>query len=207
MTATNTGRRRPGRPAGSSDTRDRILASARDLFARNGIANTSIRAVAAAAGVDSALVHHYFGTKEKLFAAAVHIPIDPMAVIGPLREVPVEELGYKLPSMLLPLWDSEIGAGFIAALRSVLTGSEVSLFRSFIQEVIAVAIGPRIDSPPGSAMIRIQFVTSQLIGVVMARYILELEPFKSLPAEQIAQTIAPNLQRYFTGDLPELLGP
>ncbi|HME80210.1 MAG TPA: TetR family transcriptional regulator [Mycobacterium sp.] len=207
MTATNTGRRRPGRPAGSSDTRDRILASARDLFARNGIANTSIRAVAAAAGVDSALVHHYFGTKEKLFAAAVHIPIDPMAVIGPLREVPVEELGYKLPSMLLPLWDSEIGAGFIAALRSVLTGSEVSLFRSFIQEVIAVAIGPRIDSPSGSAMIRIQFVASQLIGVVMARYILELEPFKSLPAERIAQTIAPNLQRYFTGDLPDLLAP
>jgi AcrR family transcriptional regulator len=207
VTATNTGRRRPGRPAGSSDTRDRILTSARDLFARNGIANTSIRAVAAAAGVDSALVHHYFGTKEKLFAAAVHIPIDPMAVIGPLREVPVEELGYTLPSMLLPLWDSEIGAGLIAALRSVLTGSEVSLFRSFIQEVIAVAIGPRIDSPPGSAMIRIQFVTSQLIGVVVARYILELEPFKSLPAEQITQTIAPNLQRYFTGDLPELLGP
>ena len=207
MTATNTGRRRPGRPAGSSDTRDRILTNARVLFARNGIANTSIRAVAAAAGVDSALVHHYFGTKEKLFAAAVHIPIDPMAVIGPLGDVPVEELGYKLPSMVLPLWDSEIGAGFIAALRSVLTGSDVSLFRSFIQEVIAVAIGPRIDNPPGSAMIRIQFVASQLIGVVMARYILELEPFKSLPPEQIAQTIAPNLQRYFTGDLPELLAP
>ena len=93
--------------------------------------------MAAAAGVDSALVHHYFGTKEQLFAAAVHIPIDPMDVIGPLREVPVEELGYTLPSMLLPLWDSEIGAGFIATLRSMLAGSEVNLFRSFIQDVIA----------------------------------------------------------------------
>lgn len=207
MTATNTGRKRPGRPAGSSDTRGRILTNARVLFARNGITNTSIRAVAAAAGVDSALVHHYFGTKEKLFTAAVHIPIDPMDVIGPLREVPVEELGYKLASMLLPLWDSEVGASFVAALRSILAGSEVGLFRSFIQEVIAQAIGPRIDNPRGSAMIRIQFVASQLVGVVMARYILELEPFKSLPAEQIAQTLAPNLQRYFTGDLPELPGP
>ena len=83
---------------------------------------TSIRAVATAAGVDSALVHHYFGTKEKLFAAAIHIPIDPMDIIGPLREIPVEELGHKLPSMLLPLWDSELGAGFIAALRSMLPG-------------------------------------------------------------------------------------
>jgi AcrR family transcriptional regulator len=200
-------RRRPGRPAGVSDTRERILTSARKLFARNGIHNASIRAVAAAAGVDSALVHHYYGTKEQLFAAAVHIPIDPMDVIGPLREVPVEELGYTLPSMLLPLWDSEIGAGFIAELRSILAGSEVSLFRSFIQEVIAAEVGSRVDNPPGSGVIRIQFVASQLVGVVMGRYILKLEPFMSLPAEQIARTIAPNLQRYLTGDLLELLAP
>ena len=207
MTATNTGRRRPGRPAGSSDTRDRILNSARVLFTRNGIANTSIRAVAAAAGVDSALVHHYFGTKEKLFAAAVHVPIDPMDVIGPLRQVPVEELGHAIPSMLLPLWDSEIGAGFIATLRSVMAGSEVNLFRSFIQDVIAEQVGSRVDNPPGTGIIRIQFVASQLVGVLMARYILDLEPFKSLPATQIVETIAPNLQRYLTGDLPEWPAP
>lgn len=158
--------------------------------------------MAAAADVDSALVHHYFGTKEQLFAAAVHIPIDPMDVVGPLRDVPVEELGYKLPSMLLQLWDSEIGAAFIATLRSILAGSEVNLFRTFIQDVIAVQVGTRVDDPPGSGIIRIQFVASQLVGVVMARYILELEPFASLPAQQIADTIAPNLQRYLTGDLP-----
>jgi AcrR family transcriptional regulator len=207
VTASNANRRRPGRPSGSSNTRELILANARELFARNGIGNTSIRAVAAAAGVDSALVHHYFGTKEKLFAAAVRIPIDPMDVIGPLREVPVEELGHRIPSMLLPLWDSEIGAGFIAALRSILAGSEVNLFRSFIQDVIAVEVGPRVDNPPGSGAVRIQFVASQLVGVVVARYILELEPFASLPAQQIADTIAPNLQRYLTGDLPEVPAP
>ena len=177
------------------------------LFARNGIASTSIRAVAAAAGVDSALVHHYFGTKEKLFAAAVRVPIDPMDIIGPLRETPVEELGHKIPSMLLPLWDSEVGAGFIATLRSILAGSEVNLFRSFISDVIAVEVGARVDNPPGSGIIRIQFVASQLVGVLMARYILDLEPFKSLPAEQIVETIAPNLQRYLTGDLPALPAP
>ena len=201
MTATNAGRKRRGRPAGSSNTRQRILTSARELFARNGISNTSIRAVAAAAGVDSALVHHYFGTKEQLFAAAVQIPIDPMDVIGPLREVPVEELGYKLPLMLLPLWDSEIGASFIATLRSILAGAEVNLFRTFIQDIIAVEVGTRVDNPPGSGIVRIQFVASQLVGVIMARYILKLEPFASLPAQQIADTIAPNLQRYLTGDL------
>lgn len=199
---TNTERKRPGRPPGPSDTRERILTSARELFARNGIDKTSIRAIASAAGVDPALVHHYFGTKTQLFAAAIHIPIDPMQVIGPLQRVPVEEIGHTLPTLLLPLWDSEPGKGFIAALRSIIAGNDTSLVRSFLQEVIAREIGSRVDDPPGSGPVRVQFVASQLVGVVMARYILELEPFKSLPVEQIAETIGPNLQRYLTGELP-----
>jgi AcrR family transcriptional regulator len=201
---TNAERKRPGRPPGTSDTRERILTSARELFARNGIDKTSIRAIAADAGVDPALVHHYFGTKTQLFAAAIHIPIDPMQVIGPMRDTPLDELGHTLPSILLSLWDSELGSGFIAMLRSILAGDQVSLIRSFLQEVIAVEVGSRVDNPPGSGRIRVQFVASQLLGVVMARYILELDPFKSLPIEQIAETIAPNLQRYLTGDLPGL---
>jgi AcrR family transcriptional regulator len=199
---TNTERKRPGRPPGTSDTRERILNSARELFARNGIDKTSIRAIAAAADVDPALVHHYYGTKTQLFAAAIHIPIDPMQIIGPLQQIPVEEIGYTLPSLLLPLWDSEMGKGFIATLRSILAGSDPSLVRSFLQEVITKEVGSRVDDPPGSGPVRVQYVASQLVGVVMARYILELDPFKSLPVEQIAETIAPNLQRYLTGELP-----
>jgi AcrR family transcriptional regulator len=199
---TNAERKRPGRPPGTSDTRERILLSARELFARNGFNQTSIRAIAADAGVDAALVHHYFGTKTQLFAAAIHIPIDPMAVIGPLREIPVDRIGYVLPSILLPLWDSELGKGFIATLRSILAGNDASLIRSFLQDIIAVEVGSRVDSPPGTGRIRVQYVASQLVGVVMARYILELDPFRSLPVDQIAETIAPNLQRYLTGDLP-----
>jgi AcrR family transcriptional regulator len=194
--------KRPGRPRGTSDTRDRILASARELFARNGIDKTSIRAIAAAAGVDSALVHHYFGTKQQLFTAAINIPIDPMSVLVPLRDTPVEELGHVLASILLPLWDSEMGAALIATIRSLIAGSDVSLIRSFLQEIITAEVAPRIDNPPGSGRLRVQFVASQLVGVVMARYIIGLEPFASLPAERVAATIAPTLQRYLTGDLP-----
>jgi AcrR family transcriptional regulator len=207
VTAANTGRRRPGRPAGSSDTRDRILSCARALFARNGIDRTSIRAVAAGAGVDAALVHHYFGTKKQLFAAAIHMPIDPMTVLVPMREVPIEELGFKLPSVLLPIWDSELGAGLIATLRSLLAGPDVSLARTFLQEIVTAELAPRVDNPPGTGMIRAQFFASQLMGVVMARYIVQVEPFASLPPEQIVATIGPNLQRYLTWDLPDGLSP
>lgn len=201
MTA-GTERRRPGRPPGASDTRERILSSARELFARNGFDKTSIRAIATAAGVDGALVHHYYGTKQQLFAAAIKIPIDPMQVIGPLRATPVEEIGHVLPSILLPLWDSELGQGFLATLRSLLAGADVSLIRTFLQDIITVEIGSRVDDPPGSGAVRVQFVASQLMGVVIVRYILELQPFAALAPEVIAETIAPNLQRYLTGDLP-----
>jgi len=201
---TDSDRKRPGRPPGASDTRERILTHARELFSRNGFDKTSIRAIATAAGVDGALVHHYYGTKQQLFAAAIEIPIDPMQVIGPLRETPVQDIGSVLPALLLPLWDSEIGKGFIATLRSILGGADVSLVRSFLQEVITVEIGSRVDNPPGSGPFRVQFVASQLVGVVVARYILELEPFASLPPDVVAETIAPNLQRYLTGDLPQL---
>jgi AcrR family transcriptional regulator len=174
------------------------------LFARNGIGNTSIRAIAAAAGVDSALVHHYFGTKEKLFAAAIEIPIDPMMVLGPLRATPIDELGHTLPSILLPLWDSAMGASLLATMRSLLAGDDVSLVRSFLQDVVTAEVAVRVDDPPGSGRVRVQFVASQLVGVVMARYVIQLEPFASLPAQHIADVIAPNLQRYLTGDLPDL---
>lgn len=193
--------RRPGRPPGASDTKDRILASARKLFADNGIDRTSIRAIATDAGVDSALVHHYFGTKRQLFAAAINLPIDPATVLGPIRDIPVDELGLAVPSLLLPLWDSDLGAGLVATLRSMLAGSDISLMRSFIEEVVGAEVGPRVDNPPGSGRIRVQFVASQLVGVVMARYIIKLEPFASLPAQQVAETIAPNLQHYLTGEL------
>lgn len=195
--------KRPGRPAGATDTRDRILNAARELFAANGFDKTSIRSIATAAGVDSALVHHYFGNKQQLFTAAVHIPIDPMTVLGPLRATPLDQLGHTLPSLLIPLWDSAIGAGFIATLRSMIAGADVALIRSFIQEIIVAEVGSRVDNPPGTGIVRVQFVASQLVGVAMARYILALEPFTSLPAQQIADTIGPNLQRYLTGDLPD----
>lgn len=122
-----------------------------------------------------------------------------MQVIGPLLEVPVEELGCKLPSLLLPLWDSELGAGLIATLRSLISGDDVGLARSFLQEIVGGAVGSRVDDPPGTGKLRTQFVASQLMGVVMARYIIKVEPFASLLTEQIVATIAPNLQRYHRG--------
>ncbi|MGV0635735.1 TetR family transcriptional regulator [Mycolicibacillus trivialis] len=200
----STDRKRPGRPSRPSDSRERILACARDLFARNGFAATSVRSIAAAAGVDSALVHHYFGTKQQLFAAAIEVPVDPMAVLGPLRAAPVAELGRLLPTLLLPLWDSVPGAGLVARLRTMLSGGagEVDLARVFFADIVVSELAARADDPPGSGAVRANFVVSQLMGVVMARYLVKLEPLASLEAGAVTDVIAPTLQRYLTGDLP-----
>ncbi len=130
-----------------------------------------------------------------------------MDIIAPMRETPVEDLGVKLPTALLALWDSELGPRLIATVRSLLSGTDVTFVRSFFEDVVTKELGARVDDPPGTGRIRAQFVASQVIGVAMARYIVKVEPFASLPAEQIVRTIAPNLQRYLTGDLPDDLAP
>ncbi|QSN28428.1 TetR family transcriptional regulator [Mycobacteroides abscessus subsp. abscessus] len=196
--------KRPGRRPGTSSARDDILASARKLFSLNGIDKTSIRAIASDAGVDPALVHHYFGTKLDLFREVVQLPVDPSVVLQPLRDVPVDELGVTIPRLIIELWDSELGANMLAVFRSALTGADDGLVRVFFREVLVNIIAERVDSPPGSGVLRAEFAITQMAGILVGRYIMAIEPLASLTAEQIALTVGPNIQRYLTGALPSI---
>ncbi|MDM2400428.1 TetR family transcriptional regulator [Mycobacteroides abscessus] len=196
--------KRPGRRPGTSSARDDILASARKLFSLNGIDKTSIRAIASDAGVDPALVHHYFGTKLDLFREVVQLPVDPSVVLQPLRDVPVDELGVTIPRLIIALWDSELGANMLAVFRSALTGADDGLVRVFFREVLVNIIAERVGSPPGSGVLRAEFAITQMAGILVGRYIMAIEPLASLTAEQIALTVGPNIQRYLTGALPSI---
>lgn len=196
--------KRPGRRPGTSSARDDILASARKLFSLNGIDKTSIRTIASDAGVDPALVHHYFGTKLDLFREVVQLPVDPSVVLQPLRDVPVDELGVTIPRLIIALWDSELGANMLAVFRSALTGADDGLVRVFFREVLVNIIAERVDSPPGSGVLRAEFAITQMAGILVGRYIMAIEPLASLTAEQIALTVGPNIQRYLTGALPSI---
>ncbi len=196
--------KRPGRRPGTSSARNDILASARKLFSLNGIDKTSIRAIASDAGVDPALVHHYFGTKLDLFREVVQLPVDPSVVLQPLRDVPVDELGVTIPRLIIALWDSELGANMLAVFRSALTGADDGLVRVFFREVLVNIIAERVDSPPGSGVLRAEFAITQMAGILVGRYIMAIEPLASLTAEQIALTVGPNIQRYLTGALPSI---
>jgi len=193
---------RPGRRPGNSGSRDRILKSARELFADNGFGKTTIRAIAARAEVDAALVHHYFGNKHALFVAAIALPVDPDDVLAPVRAGPVDEIGPRLATALLGVWDSPHRDAIIAVFRTVIGGGgDVGLLRTFLLDIVFDEIVPRVDHPAGTGPLRVELVASQMAGLMVMRYILRIEPLASLPAGRVVEIVGPTLQRYLTGDV------
>lgn len=195
-TSTRRGRR-PGRP----DTKAAILAAARERFAASGFGGTTIRAIATEAGVDAALVHHYFGSKEDLFVAALALPVDPRAVIGAALAGPAEEAAEKLVRTFLSVWDDPgFQPALLATVRRILEPGGDKLIREGFLPVVLIPVGEQLglDRPA----LRMPLVASQVIGLILARYVVRLEPIASLDPEQLVAIYAPTIQRYLTGDLP-----
>jgi AcrR family transcriptional regulator len=190
-----------GRRRGSPDTRSAILGAARSSFAAHGFAGTTIRAVASAAGVDAALVHHYFGTKDELFLAALELPVDPRALLGPAVAGPIEEAAERFLGVFLSVWDDpDIRPSLLAVARGIMDPSASRLLSEGILPVIIEPIGAAlgVDRPED----RMPLVASQVIGLILLRYVLGVEPLASMSRERVIATYAPTIQRYLTGDLP-----
>jgi AcrR family transcriptional regulator len=203
--------RRTGRRPGNPDTREAILAAAGAAFAERGFDRTSIRAIATDAGVDPALVHHYFGTKDQLFLATIRSPVDPRALLPEVLAGGIDGIGERLVRLFLRVWDSPAGAAGVALLRSAV-GSEWGsrLLREFLVTQVLRRVVAQVDLDPREAPLRTSLVASQLLGLATMRYIVKLEPLASAPAEAVAVAVGPTLQRYLTGDLAgavELLTP
>jgi AcrR family transcriptional regulator len=191
-----------GRRRGSPDTRSAILAAARASFAAHGFGGTTIRAVASAAGVDAALVHHYFGTKDELFVAALELPVDPRKLIGPAVDGPVEEAAVRFLTVFLSVWDDpEIRPALLAVARGVMDPAASRLMSEGLLPVVIQPIGVAlgIDEPER----RMPLVASQVIGLILMRYVLLVEPLASMSREELIAIYAPTIQRYLTGDLPD----
>jgi AcrR family transcriptional regulator len=193
--------RGPGRRPGSPDTRAAILTAARTLFAERGFSSTSVRAVAASAGVDPALVHHYYDSKDDLFLASLALPVDPRVVIAPALEGGPEGAAERLLPVFLSVWDDpELRLPLVAFVRGVFDPSGVKLLREGFLQVVVMPVGHAlgIEDPEH----RMPLVASQIFGLILMRYVLEVEPLASMPAERVVATYAPTIQRYLTGDLP-----
>lgn len=194
-------RRRPGRRPGSADTRGRILEAARAAFADLGFEGATVRRIAARAGVDPALVHHYFGSKQRLFVAAMEFPVDVGATFAALAAGPRETIGERIVRTFVDVWDRpEVRPTVLGLVRSATTDPvAAAMFRRLLAEGPLLALASAVEAP--DAGLRATLVGTQLIGIAMARYVARLEPIASLGPDELATAIGPTLTRYLLGDL------
>jgi AcrR family transcriptional regulator len=190
--------RTPGRRPGGPDTRGEILRAARESFAGKGFTATSLRGVAREAGVDAALVHHYFDSKDELFIESMALPIDPRQVATHVLDGPREELGRRVITVFLSVWESPEGQQRMkAVLRSVVSNDEVArLMREGIGELILQPVAQALGVP--DARLRVSLVVTQLLGMAMTRYLVELEPIASSDVSELIERMAPAIQHYLT---------
>jgi AcrR family transcriptional regulator len=195
--------RRSGRRPGNQDTKQSILEAARLVFAEKGFDQASIRAIATEAKVDPALVHHYFGTKEKLFLASMNAPLDPAELVPKAMQGPRDQAGERLVRLMLSVWDSPAGAAAVALLRSAMSNEWTArLMREFVVTQVLRRAVAEFVMDPAEASTRAALVATQVAGLATVRYILKVEPVASAPAEQLVAAIGPTVQRYLTGPMP-----
>jgi len=192
---------RTGRRPGVSGTREAILDAARRAFAEHGYQHATIRMVADLAGVDPALVHHYFRYKQDLFVAAVQLPVNPVEQLGAVLAQDPDQAGERMVELFLSIWDHAGDRSPLLAIVRSAVGDEraAAMLREFITEEVLGQIAHRLGGP--DARLRATLIGSQIIGLAMARYIVRVEPLASAPPAQLVAAIGPTLQRYLTGDI------
>jgi AcrR family transcriptional regulator len=179
----------------------RITEAARDSFAQNGWGGTTMRGVARAAGVDPALVHYYFSSKEELLDASTTPPVEWIVAVQEAQRGPVGSRGEAIVRALISSWSQP---AIREALSSILqTAAQEPRTREKIRVLITTAILPaiadRLDDQERA--LRAALVASQVLGLLMMRYVWQIEPLTSLPEDDVVALVAPTLQRYLSGRL------
>ena len=195
------GGRRPGKPS----ARDDIIRAARETFAEEGYDGTSLRAVARAAGVDAALIHHYFDGKAGLFMAAMALPFDPRQVqLGADAASPSTMPGAAVVEGFLTMWDLAEGTGssFVSCVGAMAASPAVAdAMREFVRARVWQHITPIKGESEETTDARRALVASQLMGLAYARYILRVPPISTASPSEIGRWVGPTLERYGGGDL------
>ncbi|WP_116051556.1 TetR/AcrR family transcriptional regulator [Amycolatopsis palatopharyngis] len=195
-----TAKRRGRRPAGE-DTRTALLDAARSVFAESGYEGATVRVIATRAGVDAAMVNHWFGGKEGLFAKAVlQLPFDPKDIVAALLDGDVDSLGQRIVRTFLTNWDGAGRDGFVAVVRSVTGHDEaLKLLKDTLVKYIFSGLASAVSA--NDREFRAALCATQVVGIGMVRYVIKLEPFASADIDTVTAAVAPTLQRYLTGDL------
>src|SRR5262245_17322038 len=184
-----------GRRPGATETREQIAAAARSLFAELGYERATFRRIAVAAGVDPALVVHFYGSKEELFREVMALPPAIADVLEQLAEGPRGTVGRRLAELVVSALESpETRSIVVGRIRASATHSEAAdLVRETVSNDIRKLAAAITDDRPET---RAVLVGTQVAGLAQARYILRAEPLASMSAETVVELIAPVFQHY-----------
>ena len=187
---------RSGRRPGESGTSEAILAAAASRFAELGYDRASLRAIAADAGVDQKLIAHYFGSKQQLFVAAIGLPFNPAHALSAVLAGDRTDTGARLAALLVDLLEQpELYQRMTGVIRAAASEPDIArMMREFLTREVFHPVAKLLDTD--QAEFRINLVGSQIVGLIMARYIVAIEPLASMPPTAVAAAIAPTLQRY-----------
>jgi AcrR family transcriptional regulator len=193
------GRPRGRRPASGRDTKATIVHAATEEFAASGYDSVSLRSIARRAGVDPALVHHYFADKADLFAATIDAPVRPDQLLHEILAGAPDEIGERIVRRLLVEWDKpEVRKRGVLLIRGVLGQSLVTtMVRQFLVREVIHRIASALNAP--DADLRAQLAASQLVGLLAARYLLELPEVKKASVEELVARVGPVVQWYLAG--------
>ena len=188
--------RRPGNP----DTRQKLLDTARRLFADAGYDKTSVRDIAAAAGVDPALIRHYFGSKAELFRATMGWPFEPAEIAAEVTGAGRDEIGARLTRVFFEAWEQpDSRAPLLAILRGAASHEEsATLVRQFIQGQLYRQIADELSGP--DAELRIDLAMAQLLGIAYLRYVLGVHPMASTSITELIAKVTPVIEVHLSGD-------
>lgn len=181
--------------------KDRILLAARRMFADKGFRATTMRAIAAEAECDVALIPHYFGSKQKLFEAAVEFPVNPQQLARNIADVPFEQLGEKIVTQALEVWESPLADQLLAVFKRQIDAPEVVgefvdhvLWSGVLERVVAMGVSEE------AARKRIGLAQMQLAGLLVARYVLKFPGVVEQSVKELVTVMAPTLQKILNGD-------
>ncbi len=157
-----------------------------------------MRGIARSAGVDARLVHHYFEGKEQVFVEAMDFPARPQDVVAALLNGPREQIGLRLVLVFLGIMDSPAGRQrIVAILSAAMTSDAVArMLREFLSREVLARLAAALGMDRGE--LRAALAASHLVGMALARVILQVEPLASLPPEEVAAIVGPVVQRYLT---------
>jgi len=189
------------RPVGGTDTREQILTAAGELFSEVGFERTTMRAVAARADVDAALIHHYFVNKEGLLAAALVLPVDPAALLAGLNKDPAHA-GEAVVRRVLGVWeaDPQTRRHLLGLIRVGLSHEYAAgVLRDLLGRTILTALARVVADDRQS--LRAALVGTQIGGLLLGRYVLGIPGVRDATPEELALAIGPVIQHYLNGPI------